>query len=107
VKGTQHSLLLTSGTLVSYGVLTNSGGLSFTSLTRTIIGMFRLRRVDTTVHDIYRETEKVEGLCKWSSYAYLKDDVTQIVLIAIERLQQHQCLAAQRKDRLSLDEVQL
>lgn len=42
----------TSGTVVSYGVFTKTGGLSLTSETRTIIGMFRLRRVDTTVHDI-------------------------------------------------------
>jgi hypothetical protein len=44
--------LLTSGTVTSYGVFTKTGGLSFTSDTRTIIGMFRLRRVDTTVQDI-------------------------------------------------------
>lgn len=38
--------VLTSGTVVSYGVFTKTGGLSLTSDTRTIIGMFRLRRVD-------------------------------------------------------------
>lgn len=39
--------------MTSYGAPTNTGGLSLTSETLTIIGMFRLRRVDTTVHEIY------------------------------------------------------
>lgn len=49
---------LTSGTVVWYGVLINTGALSFTSETRTIIGMFRLRRVDRIVHEIYTENKK-------------------------------------------------
>lgn len=45
-------VLLTSGTVVWYGVLINTGALSFTSDTRTIIGMLRLIRVERIVQDI-------------------------------------------------------
>lgn len=45
-------LKFTSGTLVSYGVFSKTGALSLTSETRTIIGMFLLRRVARFVHDI-------------------------------------------------------
>lgn len=43
---------LTSGTSVSYGVLMNSGVLSLTSDTRTMIGMLRFFRVARIVHEI-------------------------------------------------------
>lgn len=43
---------LTSGTSVSYGVLMNSGVLSLTSDTRTMIGMLRFLRVARIVHEI-------------------------------------------------------
>lgn len=47
------NISLTSGTVVSYGVFIKTGGLSFMSETRTIIGIFRLRLVDLMVHAIY------------------------------------------------------
>lgn len=46
------NISLTSGTVVSYGVFIKTGGLSFMSETRTIIGIFRLRLVDLMVHAI-------------------------------------------------------
>lgn len=45
-------VLLTSGTVVWYGVLINTGVLSFTSDTRTIIGMLLFIRVERIVQDI-------------------------------------------------------
>lgn len=42
----------TSGTVVSYGVLINAGALSFTSDTRTIMGILRFLRVERIVHEI-------------------------------------------------------
>lgn len=44
---------LTSGTLVSYGVLRKTGALSLISETRTIIGMFLLRLLTRFVHDTW------------------------------------------------------
>lgn len=50
---------LTSGTVVSYGVLMNAGALSLTSDTRTIIGILRFRRVERTVHEIWKDSKDV------------------------------------------------
>lgn len=53
----------TSGTVVSYGVFWKTGALSFTSETRTMTGMFLLRRVNLIVHETYitNETTKEQN----------------------------------------------
>jgi hypothetical protein len=49
----------TSGTVVSYGVLMNTGGLSLTSDTRTIIGIFLFRRDDLIMQEIWKERKQI------------------------------------------------
>lgn len=45
--------VVTSGTVVSYGVFWNTGALSLISDTRTITGMLRFRLVDRIVHETW------------------------------------------------------
>lgn len=106
--------MLTSATAVSYGVLMNSGALSFTSETRKIMGMLRFFRVARIVHEIcnlqfnsvllFLASKQSLGVI---TIAYLKDDMTQILLITIEWLQQLQRLFIQYKHGIAFWEDQL
>lgn len=106
--------MLTSATAVSYGVLMNSGALSFTSETRKIMGMLRFFRVARIVHEICNLQFNSVLLFLASkrsleviTIAYLKDDMTQILLITIEWLQQLQRLFIQYKYGIAFWEDQL
>lgn len=106
--------MLTSATAVSYGVLMNSGALSFTSETRKIMGMLRFFRVARIVHEIcnlqfnsvllFLASKQSLGVI---TIAYLKHDMTQILLITIEWLQQLQRLFIQYKHWIAFWEDQL
>lgn len=76
-----------------------------------MIGMLRLRRVDRIVQVIC-EKEKGRGsrlslLRLPASLTYLEDDVAEVLLVAVQRMDQLQRLADERERRLALGEDQI